>query len=161
MRRTLILALLGGLIFAQEPAKPSKAKSGPGGKKDEVNEEIVKKVREFVSAKADGRKALLDELLAREDLDWPSVKKGLETGRYYQQPIATEFGKRDSRMVGATWTGAKDKRARAFSWYVPKGYDHEKKIPMLIYLHHNAQGAATMPMKGSAAMPPFRKLCDD
>ena len=66
-------------------------------KADGTNPEVVKAVRVMLSAKkAKDLEELKAKLLARTDLDWESVKKGLMTGPYYQQPMVTEFGVRHS-----------------------------------------------------------------
>ncbi len=153
MRNTLILFLLTGLVHAQGASPADEAK------KPKVNEDIVKAVRAWMSAKRqEERDQLLKKLEAREDLDFASVKKGLTDGRYYQDPILTEFGARHSNTFGAQWKGA-DGNSRAFSYYLPKSYSKKKKIPVIMYLHHNA-GADDRRMNGRIVMPHFAELCE-
>jgi len=149
MRITIALMLAGLLAQAQET---------------ETNEEVVKAVRYVLSAtKEKDRQKYYDELFARGDLDWPSVKKGLETGRYYQKPMSTEIGIRHSgKHMGIRLRGS-DGNERGFSVYVPRGYtaEDDARIPVIFYLHHNAadsvdQGAS----KADLAIRKFDELCE-
>ncbi|MGQ0615241.1 MAG: hypothetical protein ACT4PV_16030 [Planctomycetaceae bacterium] len=125
------------------------------------NEAIVAKVRALVSAKKTAeREALLAELKATKDLDWASVRAGLMKGPYYTDPMVTEFGDRHSnRHFGSRFT-PEDKRDRAFSMVVPKSYKASEKMPVLLYLHHEASNQNYNDMRGSVALPAFREFCE-
>lgn len=145
--RTLLafLTLLPAWALADEP----------------VRDDVVKKVRALLSAsKESERKKMLEELEATPDLDWPSVRKALETGPYYQDPLVTEFGERASgKHLGATFT-ASDKRERIFHLYVPKSYKADKPAPVLFYLHHDSWNNVFGDTRGSTALARFREACE-
>lgn len=146
MRLLLILIALSGIVAAQEPA---------------VRDEVVKKVRAMLSAsKESERDKLLGELCAQKDLDWPSVKKGLQAGPYYQNPLVTEFGERSSaKHLGLTFRAA-DGKERLFHVYVPKSYKAETPAPLLFYLHHDCWNNVYGDTRGSTALARYRDACE-
>ncbi|MHC4341942.1 MAG: PDZ domain-containing protein, partial [Planctomycetota bacterium] len=148
--RTLLLLTLPALLapFAQ---------AGDA----EINEDVVKAVRALYSSRKPGEiKELKKALFARKDLDWPSVKKGLQTGIYYQKPLVTAYGERHSgKHMGIRLPG-KDGRPRGFSLWVPEKYDAKEKIPVLFYLHHNSGHQHAGPELAGLAVLKFRKACE-
>ncbi|MGH7162686.1 MAG: hypothetical protein ACREID_04320, partial [Planctomycetota bacterium] len=145
MRSLSALILLAALAAAEEPP---------------VREDVVKKVRALLSTtKESERASLLAELKGMADLDWPSVRKGLQTGPYYQDPLATEYGDRSSgRHLGVSLTG-EDKRERGFACYVPRSYKAGVKAPLLLFLHHDSYHANPGDRVGPA-MAGFREACE-
>lgn len=147
-----LLAVLAPVGLAQEEEKPK------------LNEDLVKQVRAMVSAKREkDRDELKAAILAREDLDWPSVKQGLMKGRYYQKPLVTAYGERHSgKHLGVRLPG-KNGQERGFSFFVPKDYDAEKPLPLLVYLHHGsrAEHLGRGMDAAAVAVTKFKKIADD
>ena len=55
--------------------------------------DVVKAVRAALSAKKQKDiDSSVQALLARKDLDWPSIKEGGMQGRYYQNPMSPSAG---------------------------------------------------------------------
>ena len=129
-----------------------------------VNEGVVKDVRALLSAvKKKDVDSAKQKLFARTDLDWPSVKEGLMTGRYYRAPLSTNYGTRHSGKHMRIRLTGRDGKDRGFSVYVPKSYDAKSKIPVLFYLHHRS-GVPT-PNDGAtmvhSAMLKFRDAAEE
>lgn len=124
-------------------------------------EEIVKKVRYLLTTQKEQERAqLLAELTGQKDLDWASVKAGLQAGPYYQDPLSTEFGERHSlKHLGLHFTG-EDKRERGFSIYLPKSYKAGAKMPVLIYLHHESYNQSFGDMRGAVMLARYRDVCE-
>ncbi|MHC4450841.1 MAG: hypothetical protein ACYS0E_12015 [Planctomycetota bacterium] len=149
MRTTIALMLASLFVQAQET---------------KVNEDVVKAVRYVVSAKkAKEREKYYKALFERTDLDWPSVKQGLMTGRYYSKPLSTELGIRHSgKHMGIRLRGP-DGKERGFTVYVPQGYtaDDKQRIPVLMYLHHHAGGTIDSgASKADIGLRKFDDLCE-
>ncbi len=124
MRFVLLLTVLGTLAAAA-PAD------------EKVNPEIVKALRAVLDAKRDTeRQELLGKFLEREDLDWPSVRKALQEGRYYQKPLVTAYKIRHSSKHYDLVLSGHDGKPRGFSLYLPTSYVAKDPMPVLLYLHH-------------------------
>jgi len=138
-------------------AAPAAAEDAP------LNADVTKAVRAVVaSTKKKDIEKYRKELFARSDLDWPSFKEGLMLGGYYRKPIVTDMGVRHSgKHFGIRLTGA-DGKARGFSMYLPKGYTAVDKIPVLVYLHHQAWAPVESgTSKSEIAIRKFREVCED
>ena len=134
-----------------------------GGSGAKVNDEVVKLVRAVLDAKKDeDREEYRKQVLAHPGLDWPSVRKGLELGCYFQKPMVTGYGERHSgKHFDIRYTSA-DNKPRGFSMWVPKSYEADKPVPVLLYLHHdphhpNIQMGSE---KAGVALLKFRDLCE-
>ena len=154
MKITRILTLLA-VLAAVAPASRAEEK---------VNDEVVKAVRAALSAKhLEEQDKLVAAALARSDKDWPSFKKGMEEGPYYQKPLVTAFGERHSgKHLNLTWSGENGKPL-GFSFYVPKQYDAKKGLPVLLYLHHQSS-AESHHMGGEragVARLKFKAMCEE
>lgn len=147
MRTLLLLTTLAALLHAADEPP--------------TDENVVRKVRALLSArKEDERAALLAELKSAESLDWPSVKAALRKGPYYTDPLSTEFGERHShRHLSLRFTG-EDKRERAFSYWLPKAYQADRKTPVLFYLHHEAGNEDYNSLRGHPALLDFKDVCE-
>jgi hypothetical protein len=147
MRTLLLLTTLAALLHAaDEPA---------------TDENVVRRVRALLSArKEDERAALLAELKSAESLDWASVKAGLRKGPYLTDPLSTEFGERHAhRHLSLRLTG-EDKRDRTFSFWLPKAYKADRKIPVLFYLHHEAGNEDYNSLRAQPALLAFKEICE-
>ncbi|MFB3067481.1 MAG: PDZ domain-containing protein [Planctomycetota bacterium] len=161
IRSTLFCLLV--VLFARE----APAQEAPGDKAEpQINEKLLVEIRGMLGErKKSEQKRQLDAILARDDLDWPTVKKALKEGPYYVQPNAIEFGERNShRAWGLTYKG-EDEGHRLFSVYVPKGYkwargEEAKRLPVLLYLHNKASNR-TGDTFGDIVIPRFAKHCDE
>ncbi|MHC4958989.1 MAG: hypothetical protein ACYTGN_11505, partial [Planctomycetota bacterium] len=103
------------------------------------NEDVVKDTRAVYAAlKQKDLESAKQKLFARDDLDWPSVRKGLMEGRYYRAPMSTNYGVRYSGKHMKMRLRGDDSKERGFTLWVPKSYNAKDKIPVLFYLHHNA-----------------------
>jgi hypothetical protein len=159
----LLVLIISPVLMAQETPDPKKAAVKSGASKNNV--EVVKAVRAVLSAKKQkDRDTLLEGVLARTDLDWPSVKEALMAGPYYQKPMVTEVGVRHSgKHMGIRLRGA-DGKERGFSVYVPRGYTakNDAKIPVLLYLHHSPNASVNSGAeKADLALVKFRQFCED
>jgi len=124
MRFVLLLTLLGPLAAA-----------APDDEK--VNTDVVKALRAVLDAKRSSeRTELLEKFLARGDLDWPSVRKALQEGRYYQKPLVTAYKIRHSSKHYDLVLSGHDGKPRGFSLYLPTQYVAKDPVPVLLYLHH-------------------------
>jgi len=149
-----LLALLGLFVLAAPRA----------GAEDETNPEVVKAARALFDAKrTEDQDKLKEELLARSDLDWPSLRKAMEEGPYYQKPLVTAFGQRGSRTNFDLVFSGEDGVPRGFSLYVPKSYDAETPIPVLFYLHHSCSddNIHRGSDRAGVAVLKFRKMCEE
>ena len=138
-------------------AAPAAAEDAP------LNEAVTKAVRAVVaSTKEKDIEKYRKELFARTDLDWPSFKEGLMLGGYYRKPIVTEMGVRHGgKHLGVRLTGA-DGKNRGFSLYLPQGYTAVDKIPVLVYLHHNAWAPVEAGTgKSDVAIRKFKDVCEE
>lgn len=124
MRFVLLLTVLG-LLSAAAPAE------------EKVNSEVVKALRAVLDAKRDTERGeLLKQFLERQDLDWPSVRKALQEGRYYQKPLVTAYKIRHSSRHFDLVLSGHDGKPRGFSLYLPTSYVAKDPVPVLLYLHH-------------------------
>jgi S1-C subfamily serine protease len=124
MRIVLLLTVLG-LLAAAAPAK------------EETKPEVVKALRAVLDAKrSTEREELLEKFLEREDLDWPSVRKALKEGRYYQKPLVTAYKIRHSSKHWDLVLSGHDGKPRGFSLYLPTSYVAKDPMPVLLYMHH-------------------------
>jgi hypothetical protein len=135
----------------------------PAARPAEPNEEVVKAVRAMLDEKKEEvRDELKAALLKRPDLDWASVKAGLEAGPYYQKPLVTAYGLRYSNkhmdLVFSTVEGS----PRGFLLYVPKSYEAQP-TPLIVYLHdgpdvpHVNQGGS----RAETAVLRFKEMCEE
>ena len=136
----------------------------PAARPEEPNADVVKAVRAMLDTKKEEeRDALKAALLKRADLDWASVKAGLEAGPYYQKPLDTNYGERHSKSTFDIVFSAEDGKPRGFSMWVPKKYDAKEKLPVLLYLHHAPQtddlGAGAE--KAGVAILRLRDICEE
>lgn len=136
----------------------------PTARPEEPNAEVVKAVRAMLDTKKEEeRDAMRAALLKRPDLDWVSVKAGLEAGPYYQKPLETNYGERHSKSTFDIVFSGEDGKPRGFSMWVPKKYDAKEKLPVLFYLHHDPQvddvGAGAE--KAGLAIVRLRQMCDE
>jgi PDZ domain len=112
----------------------------PAARPEEPNPDVVKAVRAMLDTKKeDERDAMKAALLRRPDLDWASLRAGLEAGPYYQKPLETAFGERSSKGTFDIVFSGPDGKPRGFLMWVPKKYDAKEKLPLLVYLHHEPQ----------------------
>jgi len=161
MRTIIALMLASLLVQAQETENEDGGKPAGG---EGTNPDVVKAVRYVLSAKTKKEQdQYYEELFKRGDLDWPSVKKGLQTGPYYQKPLVTEVGIRHSgKHMGVRLRGS-DGKERGFSVYVPAGYtaQDDGRIPVLFYLHHYCSGPINAgAAKAEIAIRRFDQLCE-
>jgi S1-C subfamily serine protease len=144
--------LLVALAFLAPVARPA-----------EPNPEVVKAVRAMLSAKREEeRDELKAALLKREDLDWASLKAGLEAGPFYQKPLDTAYGLRGSnKHFDIVYSGA-DGTPRGFLLYVPKTYAAEP-TPLIVYLHDSPQDPQIGQggNRAESAVSRFKKMCED
>ncbi len=136
----------------------------PAARLEEPNAEVVKAIRAMLDTKKeDERDAMKAALLRRPDLDWASVKAGLEAGPYYQKPLETNYGERHSKSTFDIVFSGEDGKPRGFSMWVPKKYDAKEKLPVLFYLHHDPQvddvGAGAE--KAGLAIIRLREMCEE
>jgi hypothetical protein len=151
--RTLPLPLVLTLVLLTPAARPA-----------EPNEEVVKAIRAMLDTKKeDERDAMKAALLKRPDLDWVSLRAGLEAGPYYQKPLETAFGERQSKSTFDIVFSGADGKPRGFLMWVPKCYDAKTKLPVLLYLHHDPQAPDTKMGfdKAGVGLVRFRKVAEE
>ena len=87
--RTTLFCLLA-VLFARA-ASAQETPTDPAEPK--INKELLVEIRAMLGERKKGeQQKQLEAILARDDLDWPTVKKALKTGPYHIQPNAIEFG---------------------------------------------------------------------
>jgi hypothetical protein len=113
--------------------------------------------------KEEERDEMKAALLKRADLDWASLKAGLEAGPYYQRPLETAFGERSSKGTFDIVFSGPDGKPRGFLLWVPKKYDAKEKLPLLVYLHHDPQVEHLQAggEKASAAVTRFKDIAEE
>jgi hypothetical protein len=128
--RTAIPPLLLAALLALAPA----------ARPEEPNPDVVKAVRAMLDTKKeDERDTMKAALLKRPDLDWASLKAGLEAGPYHQKPLETAYGERSSKGTFDIVHSGPDGKPRGFMLWVPRKYDSKERLPLLVYLHHDPQ----------------------
>ena len=74
--RTTLFCLLAVLFARAASAQETAAKAEP-----QINNKLLVEIRAMLGERKKGeQKKQLDAILARDDLDWPTVKKALKTG---------------------------------------------------------------------------------
>jgi len=140
------------------------ALAAPAAPTAEPNPEVVKAIRAMLdSKKEDERDSMKAALLKRPDLDWVSLRAGLEAGPYYQKPLETAYGERHSKGTFDIVFSGPDGKPRGFSMWVPKQYDAKEKLPVLVYLHPDPQAEHLQAgsEKAGIALVRFKKICED
>ncbi|MCK6458897.1 MAG: PDZ domain-containing protein [Planctomycetes bacterium] len=136
----------------------------PAARPEEPNPDVVKAVRAMLDTKKeDERDAMKAALLKRPDLDWASLRAGLEAGAYYQKPLETAFGERSSKGTFDIVFSGEDGKPRGFLMWVPKKYDAKEKLPLLVYLHHdpNVEHLQAGGEKAGAALTRFKDIAEE
>jgi len=151
--RTAIRRLLLASLLALAPA----------ARAEEPNPDVVKAVRAMLDTKKeDERDAMKAALLNRPDLDWASLRAGLEAGPYHQKPLETAYGERSSKGTFDIVFSGTDGKPRGFLMWVPKKYDAKERLPLLVYLHHDPQMEHVQMggEKASAALTRFKDIAE-